>query len=140
LKKNDPKISVFNRQRKVRIERRSLEAFLARLLERLELEGGCSVVLLSDRAMRGFNRRFAGKDYSTDVLSFPAGRVSGESYLGDVLISAEFADRQRKGDLATELQVLALHGVLHLIGYDHENDDGEMESFEGDLRREFELE
>ena len=90
--------------------------------------------------MRRMNNRYAGKDSATDVLSFQAEWDEDESYLGDILISVETAERQRRARLETELQILALHGVLHLMGYDHEMDDGEMESLERELRQEFELE
>ena len=90
--------------------------------------------------MRRFNKRYAGKDSATDVLSFQAEWDEEEPYLGDILISAETAERQRKARLETELQILALHGVLHLMGYDHEIDDGEMAFLEKELRQEFELE
>ncbi len=118
-----------------------LADFLERLRVRLGLSGGGSVVLISDAAMRRLNRRFAGKDRPTDVLSFPTApdEREVEPYLGDVFISVETADRQRPGRLGRELQVLALHGVLHLLGYDHEADQGQMEALEADLRREMRL-
>lgn len=100
---------------------------------------GFSLVLVSDPAMKRFNSQFAGKSEPTDVLSFPAD-LEAESYLGDIIVSVESADLQRKGSLDTELRILALHGLLHLMGYDHESDDGEMRAFEGDLREEFGLE
>lgn len=116
----------------------SLSAFLAELAEHLHLETGFSVVLVSDQVMQKFNSQFAGKPRPTDVLSFPSDS-SEEPYLGDVIISAESADQQRRTTLDSELRILALHGVLHLIGYDHESDDGEMNSLEGMLREEFGL-
>ncbi len=118
-----------------------LADFLERLRVRLGLSGGGSVVLISDAAMRRLNRRFAGKDRPTDVLSFPTDpdEREVEPYLGDVFISVETAARQRPARLGRELQVLALHGVLHLLGYDHEADQGQMEALEADLRREMRL-
>lgn len=123
------------------MDARELAEFLDRLRVRLSLAGGASVVLVSDAAMRRLNRKFAGKDRPTDVLSFPAGPATGESepYLGDVFISVETADRQRPGPLSRELQTLALHGVLHLLGYDHETDQGQMEQIETSLRKELRL-
>ncbi len=91
--------------------------------------------------MQALNRNFRGFDRTTDVLSFPAGdSISpGEApYLGDVVISVETARRQalRRGStLPRELRVLALHGYLHLQGYDHETDDGEMRRIEYRFRR-----
>jgi probable rRNA maturation factor len=123
------------------VDTRELAEFLERLRVRLSLSGSASVVLVSDATMRRLNRRFAGKDRPTDVLSFPAGPSEGEPgpYLGDVFISVETADRQRPGPLARELQTLALHGVLHLLGYDHETDQGQMEAIEIGLRKEMRL-
>lgn len=123
------------------MDTRELAEFLERLRVRLSLPGGASVVLVSDAAMRRLNRRFAGKDHPTDVLSFPAGSSEGGlgSYLGDIFISVETADRQRAGPLGRELRTLALHGVLHLLGYDHETDQGQMEAVEAGLRKEMRL-
>jgi probable rRNA maturation factor len=98
-------------------------------------------VLVTDEQMQALNRNFRGFDRTTDVLSFPAGDSipPGETpYLGDVVISAETARRQalRRGStLSRELRVLALHGYLHLQGYDHETDDGEMRKIEYRFRR-----
>ena len=118
------------------VETRRLEEFLNRLARRLGVTAEFSTVLVSDRGIRHYNRRYRGVPEPTDVLAFPMGE---ESYLGDILISVDTADRQRRGVLQTELKVLALHGLLHLMGYDHEVDSGEMESMEVQLRREFQL-
>lgn len=139
MKNDGPKINVFNRQRKIGIELESLKAFLVELSGRLGLQKGFSVALVSDQVMQRFNAQFAGKSAPTDVLSFPAGQ-EGEPYLGDIVISVESADRQRRSSLDTEMKILGLHGVLHLIGYDHVQDDGEMGSLECALRKEFGLE
>ena len=136
MRKSSSHIHVFNRQRGVLVETRRLEEFLGRLARRLGITAEFSTVLVSDRGIRRYNRRYRGVPEPTDVLAFPMGE---ESYLGDILISVETADRQRRGILQTELKVLALHGVLHLMGYDHEVDSGEMESMESQLRREFQL-
>jgi probable rRNA maturation factor len=82
--------------------------------------------------MRDYNRRFRGQDQPTDVLSFPAHEPAaplGERHLGDIVISVPTAaDQARKARhcLERELKILALHGYLHLLGYDHETDDGTM--------------
>ncbi len=98
------------------------------------------MALVGDRAMAGYNRRFRGQSGSTDVLSFadPAFE-EGAEYLGDIVISVETAQRQGDGRLMEEVKVLGLHGLLHLLGYDHETDDGEMVSLEKRLRQEFQL-
>jgi probable rRNA maturation factor len=81
------------------------------------------------------NRQFRGKDYATDVLSFPS---EERGFLGDIVIAAGVAARQAREaghPLPTELKVLSLHGLLHLLGYDHETDDGRMARAEARLRK-----
>jgi probable rRNA maturation factor len=104
--------------------------------------GEVTVALVSDARVRELNRRFRRKDAPTDVLSFPAAasgpRADGQRYLGDVVIAAGVARRQAKEaghSIQTELRVLALHGLLHLLGYDHEGDAGRMARIERRLRR-----
>ncbi len=96
-----------------------------------------SVLFCADRRMRSLNRRYRGRDRSTDVLAFPAGDA-GRGFLGDIVISVPYAAREarrREEPAARELDRLLLHGFLHLMGYDHETDDGEMDALEGRLRR-----
>jgi probable rRNA maturation factor len=105
--------------------------------------GDVTIALVSDRRMRALNRQFRGKDYATDVLSFPAdaatSRRAGERrFLGDIVIAAGVAGRQAREaghSLPTELRVLSLHGLLHLLGYDHDSDDGKMARVEARLRK-----
>jgi probable rRNA maturation factor len=90
--------------------------------------------------MRELNRTFRGRDAATDVLAFPAGRpaVSDEPHFGDIVIAVPVAARQareRGHSLARELALLALHGYLHLAGYDHEVDDGTMRRLERRVAR-----
>jgi probable rRNA maturation factor len=98
--------------------------------------GAVSIALVGDAAMRRLNRRFAGKDRATDVLSFPSGEIGG--VLGDIAIATGVARRRAREAGHTyreELRVLALHGLLHLLGYDHHGDDGLMARIESRLRR-----
>lgn len=140
LKRAEPRINLLNRQRKLQVNLTSVREFLADLAEYLCLRSGFSVVLVSDDAMTRFNATYAGKDEPTDVLSFPAGGAGGsEPYLGDIIISVETADAQKVSSLNEEISVLCLHGLLHLMGYDHETDRGEMNSKEVTLRRRFGL-
>jgi probable rRNA maturation factor len=91
-----------------------------------------------DRTMRDLNRRFRGKDKSTDVLSFPGDESPDGKHLGDIVISVPTAARQaaeRGHALEREVRLLLLHGVLHCLGHDHETDGGEMERLEARLRR-----
>jgi probable rRNA maturation factor len=111
--------------------------------------GAVGVALVSDRRMRTLNASFRGIDKTTDVLSFPAdadaddARLSAAkrheiSQLGDIAIAVGVAGRQAREQghsLRTELRILALHGMLHLLGYDHEQDGGEMQRIEERLRR-----
>ncbi|HLU99654.1 MAG TPA: rRNA maturation RNase YbeY [Acidobacteriota bacterium] len=138
MKDAGPKVNVFNRQRRLPVDTHSLRKFLGQLVRRLKIQQGFSVVLISDSKMIQYQKRFRQKDSPTDVLSFPADD-EGESYLGDILISIETAARQASGSLTQELQLLSLHGLLHLLGYDHEADQGEMARLEGQLRRELNL-
>ena len=108
----------------------------------MQLEAGFSVVLVNDSVMRRYQLYFRGKDQPTDQLSFRYQKENWDNeppYLGDILISVETADRQRKDTLSQEIQVLILHGVLHLLGYDHETDQGKMEALETQLKKEFRL-
>jgi probable rRNA maturation factor len=97
-------------------------------------KGTLTIALVSDARIRALNRRFRGKDRATDVLSFPADE---SGVLGDVVIAAGVAARQAVEaghSLQAEFRVLALHGLLHLLGYDHEHDDGRMARLERRLR------
>ena len=102
--------------------------------------GQVSIALVSDQRIRALNRAYRRKDYATDVLSFPSEplALSPEPFLGEIVIARGVARRQardaRHSEL-TELRVLALHGLLHLLGYDHERDGGEMRRAERRLRR-----
>jgi probable rRNA maturation factor len=106
--------------------------------------GLVTIGLIGDRAMRRLNRIHRRVDRATDVLSFPAGddgvgrRRDESSTLGDIAIAMGVARRQARAarhSLVTEIRVLALHGLLHLLGYDHEIDDGRMRRVEDRLRR-----
>ena len=99
------------------------------------------VLVCDDATIRSLNRRFRGQDRPTDVLSFPSDFASpeGGSYFGDVAISLDTARVQaasRGVPLLRELELLLLHGLLHLAGHDHETDHGEMAALEARLRRE----
>ena len=140
MKRKLPKINVFNRQRKLSIPIELLRDFLGKLSERLAIGGSFSVVLVSDKAITKYHLKFLGINQPTDVLAFPNEQdewETGEIYLGDIIISVETADCQKDKHLLEELQILSLHGLLHLLGYDHQSDQGEMESMENKLRKEF---
>ena len=138
---------ILNRQREVRVARPPLESFLRCVKRELGLgRSEVTVCLVSDAEMARLNATFRKKKGPTDVLSFPQEKqwrvASGEwreqKYLGDIAISPATARRyakKHKRKLADELRVLVLHGVLHLLGYDHETDRGEMDRLEQKLRK-----
>ena len=129
-------VVVLNRQRRRRIDAARLRKVLRSAGRDLGVGGEVAVVLAGDHLLRRLNRQFRGKDRPTDVLSFPG--EGGEEGLGDVVISVPTAERnaRRQGHrLPRELDILALHGFLHVLGYDHETDDGAMDRLEGRLRR-----
>jgi probable rRNA maturation factor len=150
---------IINRQRRIRIRVRDLENFLARVRRMLALsEESVSICLVTDAQIAKWNRAYRGKIRPTDVLSFPTDgvrpsvknpsrnrrRVKTRSrrhvsmYLGDIAIAPAVARRnalQFGRTLPEELRILILHGVLHLMDYDHETDTGQMDRREQKLRR-----
>jgi probable rRNA maturation factor len=126
------------------LARRGLATWLSKAAP-ADARGEVTIALISDARMRTLNRSFRGKDYATDVLSFPAQSagapgvpVAAAGYLGDIVIATGVAQRQADDighSLGTELKTLALHGLLHLLGYDHETDKGEMARLEAALRK-----
>jgi probable rRNA maturation factor len=136
-------IEVINRQRKLPMNCERWEEFAAKALKVAPANGaGVTVAFVSDRAMRELNWRWRGKRGTTDVLSFPAVQDEFEKLeglsLGDVVVSVEQAARQADEhhlSFENEVAQLILHGVLHLCGYDHERDKGEMNRLELRLRR-----
>lgn len=125
-----------------RLRPRTLSGFLQDAAAAAKLRGEVSVLLTGDRALRRLNRQFRHKDKPTDVLSFPAPETAHSGMAGDLAISVETAARQAQElglPLAEELQILLLHGLLHLAGYDHEQDSGQMARREAALRRRFGL-
>lgn len=118
---------------------RTLARFLSQAQSAVRLRGQVTVLLTSDAALRSLNKRFRGKNKPTDVLSFPVDQAQpgAEKLAGDLAISIPTARRQaaeQQHALATEVKVLVLHGLLHLAGYDHESDTGQMERRERKLR------
>jgi probable rRNA maturation factor len=129
-------VVVLNRQRRRRVSPKHLRRVLGGAALALGVKGEVSLVLAGDRLLRRLNRDYRGKDRPTDVLSFPGG--GGEEGLGDVVISVATAERNAlrlRRTLPQELDELALHGFLHVLGYDHETDGGTMERLERRLRR-----
>ncbi len=118
-----------------------LSRFLTRARKAVELDGGITVLLAGDARLKELNRAFRRKNKPTDVLSFPAVE-NGEGHAGDLAISVETAARQAAEhghSLDAELHILMLHGLLHLAGFDHEADHGEMRMLESRLRDQLKL-
>jgi probable rRNA maturation factor len=154
---NDEKIEIVNRQRKIKVDARQWRGFAERAAGVVAEAAGKSLTIafVSDVKMRELNKLYRGVDTTTDVLSFASapdeffdaatessnfenGDYLGD-YLGDIVISLERAARQaaeNRLDFDTEIRQLILHGILHLCGYDHETDAGEMNRKELQLRDE----
>jgi probable rRNA maturation factor len=139
-------------------EARGLGRWLSRIAPR-SARGAVTIAILPDSKVKALNRRFRGLNRATDVLSFPSstegrseerrGKAAGKArrttenpknakFLGDIVIARGIAQKQAKNlahPTQIELRVLALHGLLHLLGYDHEVDDGKMARAEARLRR-----
>jgi probable rRNA maturation factor len=134
-------IEIINRQRRRRVAIEPYREFSEQVLKALGAgKRNAAIVFVSDEAIRKLNRQFRGKNYATDVLSFPAEAKPFEdtTSLGEVVISTERAAAQAKQNglsFRNEVQQLILHGLLHLCGHDHETDDGEMNRLELKLRK-----
>src|SRR5713226_10188043 len=129
---------VILRKRVPGLSEAALARFVALARRAARLRGAVNVLVTSSRELLALNSRFRGKDKPTDVLSFPPVLGLADGFAGDVAISAEIAaqNARRLGhSAAQEIKILVLHGVLHLAGYDHERDGGEMARKEQRLRR-----
>jgi probable rRNA maturation factor len=124
----------------------TLERFVLRVRQLVKLPHPVNVLVAGSAELRGLNRRFRGTDKATDVLSFPSAplkNAQSRNIAADVAISADIARenaKRLKHSLADEVKILTLHGILHLAGYDHERDNGEMARKEQNLRRQLKLE
>jgi probable rRNA maturation factor len=117
---------------------RGLETFLRAARARVGIRGEVDVLLTGDATLKRLNRQYRHKNKATDVLSFPADASIAAHHAGDLAISLETAQRQADEHghtLRDEVRVLMLHGLLHLAGFDHETDAGEMAAREAVLRR-----
>ena len=133
-------VEVVNRQRRLQLDTEAWSIFATRALNAIgKNESSATIAFVSDKRIRELNRQFRGIDKATDVLSFPA---EEESNLGDVAVSVETAAAQARENgltLDQEIAQLILHGLLHLSGYDHETDNGQMNRLELKLRRKLEI-
>jgi len=141
---SDPATLVMFRGARAGLRRRSLENFAHGLRDRIASGREFLCLITGDAELQRLNRQFLGKDYPTDVLSFPAakGRDAEAAPLGEIAISSDRAADQaesRGHSVDDEIRILMLHGVLHLLGMDHERDHGAMERAETRWRKEFGL-
>lgn len=116
---------------------RALAGFAFKARRAAGLRGAVCVLITGNSSMRRLNSRFRGKSRPTDVLSFPA-TASANGFAGDIAISLDIAEHNARflgHSINDEIRILILHGILHLAGYDHENDKGEMAKKEMLLRR-----
>lgn len=131
-------IEAVNRQKKTKVETKAWESFAEKAAAAIGKSGSsATIAFVSDQNIRRLNRQFRGVDKATDVLSFPADDTD-KLNLGDIAISVETAAIQAKENgltLDEEVAQLILHGLLHLCGYDHETDHGEMNRLELRLRK-----
>lgn len=135
-------LEIVNHQRKINFDAQSFQEFSERALEIIPESKGktATIAFVSDRKMLQLNKMFRGKNSTTDVLSFPYEAdefETGEDNLGEIIISAEQARKQASEnnlEFEAEIKQLILHGILHLCGFDHETDGGEMNSRELKLR------
>ncbi len=142
---------ILNRQSRIPLQDAVLARFLTSVRRELKLgRREVTVCFVDDREIARLNRKFRGKPKPTDVLSFPANGMGASNFphakdadfLGDIAISPQAARRNAKlfgRTLEEEIRILILHGVLHLAGYDHEVDDGQMERIEMRLRKKLKL-
>jgi len=136
-------IELINRQRARRISAKVWREFAEQALRTIRTnEQAVSIVFVSDQMIKKLNRQFRGKDFATDVLSFRNHAERFESQndrtLGEIVISVDRAAAQAKENglsFSNEVEQLILHGLLHLCGYDHETDHGEMNRLELKLRK-----
>ena len=124
----------------------TIERFVLRVRKLIRMREMVNVLVTRSSQVRSLNRRFRGSDKATDVLSFPALHVQNslpKPVAGDVVISADIArdNAKRLGhSIENEVKILVLHGMLHLAGFDHERDGGQMARKESQLRRQLKLE
>lgn len=135
---------VINKQKRFRINTHAIALFSDAVLRYLSLRDHLGIALVTDSMIRKYNRSFLQHDRATDVIAFhygpPQPGVREGDYLGDLLISVETAAYNAKRynlSMVRELKNLVIHGILHLMGYDHVTDHGEMRALERKLRKKF---
>jgi probable rRNA maturation factor len=135
-------VKLHNKQKRVRLLLPPLEKVAARSLRQMHLKPhNVAIAFVTDAEIARLNKTYRKKNKPTDVLSFPAQttkRLNKNKFLGDIAIAPAVARRYAKKNgrsLEDEICILILHGILHLLGYDHETDQGQMDRIETKLRR-----
>ena len=135
-------MKILNKQRRVLLATTPFDKFAQKVLRQLNLKSrSVAIAFLTDAEIARLNKAYRRKSGPTDVLSFPAQsgkRPDQKRFLGDIAIAPAVARRYARKNgrtLESELCVLILHGILHLLGYDHETDRGRMDRIEHKLRR-----
>jgi probable rRNA maturation factor len=136
-------VTILNKQKKIRLALRPLEKFSEKALRNLKLKpDSANIALITEDEIARLNKIYRKKDKPTDVLSFsaqtPRALPNKRQFLGDIAIAPAVARRYAKKNgrsLENEICILILHGILHLLGYDHETDRGQMDRIEHKLRR-----
>ncbi len=124
---------IIRNQTKIRINKRKIKKFLRELYRQFSISGDLGILFCGDAFCKKMNKLYLKKDKETDVLSFP---LREDDYLGDILINLRQTERQAKIygiAFKDELKRLLIHGFLHLLGYDHEKDRGEMKKLEEEI-------
>jgi probable rRNA maturation factor len=135
------RIQVLNKQRQYKINRKSVESLCSALLQVLgQPDKAVSIVFITPREIRSLNSSYRKRDYATDVLSFSYGpvEVEGVPFLGEIFIAPDVAVKQAarfRTSSERELRKLLVHAILHLMGYDHETDQGQMNRIQGKIFR-----
>jgi probable rRNA maturation factor len=141
LKRQLFQIQIINRQKRISFNRKSIAFFCDAALRSLDRQPSVlSIVLVEKQEIQSLNCRYRQRDYATDVLSFSYedAMMEGSHFLGEIVIAPEVAVKQASGRRAAperELRKLLLHGILHLLGYDHESDGGRMDRMQTKLMR-----
>jgi probable rRNA maturation factor len=134
-------VQVQDRQRRFKVYGRSVESFCYGILQKLGKTGwALSVTFVGPKVMQAINHDYRGKDYPTDVLSFhyPGETIDGIPFLGEIIVAPGVAwarARNSSGGGEHEVRKLLVHGILHLMGYDHETDQGEMNRLQSRIIR-----
>jgi probable rRNA maturation factor len=137
------KVEVFNLQNKYWVDTKKIKKLLKNLMDYYKCGNKeITLILVNNRTIKKLNKKFLKRNYPTDVLSFPLDEkiLNGSYYLGDIAISVPQAFKQcfkLSHGLERELELLTIHGFLHLLGFDHEKDKGEMKAEEEKLKRIF---